>query len=266
MSSSRGKSSRPARARGAKPKVAPERTAAAVIVGNELLSGKIADQNLSVLAVVLRKLGVRLDHAVTLPDDLPRIARAVRAAARAHTWVFTSGGVGPTHDDVTVAAVARALGRKVVVHPQMDQLIRRSYGDQLREGHLFMARVPEGTRLVKSPEVPWPAMLAGNVWILPGVPEIFRLKMKLVESVIEASIPFVSLAVLTSLDEGNLKPLLDRVVAAHPAVDVGSYPRWTDPHARTKLTFDGRDAKACEAARQDFAASLPEGTLIGLEG
>ncbi|MBL8741038.1 MAG: competence/damage-inducible protein A [Myxococcales bacterium] len=241
-------------------------TAAMVVIGNEILSGKIADQNLMVLAGVLRDLGVKLERAVIIPDDLRQIAHAVRELAASHTWVFTSGGVGPTHDDVTIAGVAKAFKKKVVSHPEMDALIRATYGDRLRDGHLFMARVPKGARLIRNDEVPWPAVLMRNVWVLPGVPEIFRMKMKLVETEIAPAAPLFSLSVLSTLDEGNLKPLLDKVVADHPTVEIGSYPRWTDPHARTKLTFDGGDRAACEAARAAFVASLPEGGFISEEG
>ena len=241
-------------------------TAAMVVIGNEILSGKIADQNLMVLAGVLRDLGVKLVRAVIIPDDLRQIAHAVRELAASHTWVFTSGGVGPTHDDVTIAGVAKAFKKKVVSHPEMDALIRATYGDRLRDGHLFMARVPKGARLIRNDEVPWPAVLMRNVWVLPGVPEIFRMKMKLVETEIAPAAPLFSLSVLSTLDEGNLKPLLDKVVADHPTVEIGSYPRWTDPHARTKLTFDGGDRAACEAARAAFVASLPEGGFISEEG
>lgn len=242
------------------------RTARAIIIGNELLTGKIADKNLATLAGALRRLGVVLERAVVIPDVADVIAREVREAAAASTWVFTSGGVGPTHDDLTIASVAAAFDEEVVVSSELEALIRLAYGEKLREGHLLMARIPRGARLVKSEEIPWPATLMRNVWVLPGVPEIFELKMKLVEEVVGAGEPFVSLAVLTTLDEGNIKPMLDRVVEDHPDVDIGSYPRWTDPKIRTKLTFDGRDRARCERARQAFVELLPEGTMAGLEG
>lgn len=238
-----------------------DRTAAAIIIGNEILSGKIADQNLAVLARVLRRLGVVLQRAVTIPDVLETIVHEVKNAAASHTWVFTSGGVGPTHDDLTIEGVAKAFGAEVVTSAELDAKIRTAYGERLKEGHLLMARIPEGARLIQSEEIPWPAVLMRNVWVLPGVPEIFALKMKLVESVVDASEPFESLEVFTTLDEGNLKPFLDRVVSDHPRVDVGSYPRWTDPVVRTKLTFDGKDRAACERARADFVSSLPEGAV-----
>jgi molybdopterin-biosynthesis enzyme MoeA-like protein len=219
-----------------------------------------------VLAGVLRKLGVKLQRALVIPDDLRQIASAVRELSESHTWVFTSGGVGPTHDDLTIAGVAKAFKKKVVDHPEMEALIRATYGERLRDGHLFMARVPKGARLIRSEEVPWPAVLMRNVWVLPGVPEIFKLKMKLVEAEIAPAAPLFSLSVLSTLDEGNLKPLLDKVVVDHPDVEIGSYPRWTDPHARTKLTFDGGDRAACEAARAAFVESLPEGGFVAEEG
>lgn len=240
-------------------------TARAIIVGNEILTGKIADQNLSVLARTLRAVGVRLVSAATIPDDLRVIAREVRSAAKTHDWVFTSGGVGPTHDDVTIDAVARAFSQPVVVSRSLARLIRTTYADKLRDGHLLMARVPRGSKLVASQEIPWPVVRMRNVWVLPGVPEIFEMKMRLVEKTLGAHPRFHSIALLTRLDEGNLKPLLDRVVTAYPDVDVGSYPRWTDPLARTKLTFDGHDRDRLEGARDALVAMLPEGALVGLE-
>jgi len=239
----------------------PERRAAALIIGTEILTGKILDRNLGVLAKTLRQLGVRLERAVTVLDGLDVIASELRVLASRHDWVFTSGGVGPTHDDLTMDAVARAFDREVVVSEQLEGLIRRAYGERLREGHLLMARIPRGARLVSTVEVPWPTVVVENVWVLPGVPEIFALKMKQVVEVLGPSAPFVSVAAFTKLDEGNLKPLLDQVVERFPDVEIGSYPRWTDPVVRTKLTFDGRDATRCTEARDAFVASLPEGAV-----
>src|SRR5215468_4953649 len=126
------------------------RTAAALVIGNELLSGKIAEGNLQVLARELRGLGVLLRRAVLILDDVEEIAREVRALGASHDVVFTSGGVGPTHDDLTIEGVARAFGVKVVVSPEIEEMIRRYYGNRVTEGHLLMARVPAGARLVSS--------------------------------------------------------------------------------------------------------------------
>ena len=240
------------------------RTAAALIIGNELLSGKVAEANLVGLARELRQLGVLLRRAVMILDDLDVIAREVRELSAAHDVVFTSGGVGPTHDDLTIEGVARAFDSRMVTSPEVERLIRRHYAERVNDNHLLMARIPEGARLVSSAAVPWPTVVMRNVWVLPGVPEVFQMKLPHIRGELAGDTPFCSLAVFTRMDEGELKPLLDRVVAAHAAsgVEIGSYPKWHDPEYRTKLTFDGLDEAAVRAARDAFLAALPEGALV----
>lgn len=241
------------------------RTAAALVIGSELLSGKIADKNVVVLARTLRRLGVSLRRVAVVHDDVRTIADEVHTLSRTHDLLFTSGGVGPTHDDVTMEGVARAFGVPVVSSPLMESLLREYYGERLTEGHLFMARMPEGARLAAGARSPWPTVVMRNVWVLPGVPEIFAMKMALLEADLGVDVPFVSHAVFTTLDEGVLKPLIDAVVAAHPDVDVGSYPKWQDPAYKTKLTFDGTDEARVCAARDAFVAILPAEALVRVE-
>jgi molybdenum cofactor synthesis domain-containing protein len=241
------------------------RTAAALVIGNELLSGKIEDRNVLVLARTLRALGIELRRVVVILDEIQEIAGEVRSLAASHDWLFTSGGVGPTHDDLTIEGVALAFGVPLVVSQEIDQLLRGHYGDRVTEGHLLMARVPEGARLVSSAAVRWPALVMRNVWMLPGVPEIFQTKQPLIRAELAGGVPFISLAVLTTLDEGQLKPMLDRVVEAYRDIAIGSYPKLSDPEYHTKLTFDGLVEARVRAARDAFAESLPEGTLVRLE-
>jgi len=234
-------------------------TAAALVVGNELLSGKVQDENVFALAKTLRVLGVKLARVVMILDDVEVIASEVRELARQHDVVFTSGGVGPTHDDVTIEGVARAFGLPVVRNERMEGMLRAHYRERCTEGHLRMALVPEGAELATNDEVTWPAVIVRNVWMLPGIPEIFRKKLTLLRERLRGGVPFVSRAVYTKMDEGDLKPLLDRIVATHPKVEVGSYPKWSDPSYRTKLTFDGLDAPAVESAVRAFVDLLPAG-------
>jgi len=241
------------------------RTAAALIIGNELLSGKIADSNVVVLSRALRSLGVVFRRVVMVLDDIDVIADEVRTLSSSHDYLFTSGGVGPTHDDVTIDAVARSFGVEVVSSPSMEQMLRGYYSDRLTEGHLRMARIPDGARLASNAHMPWPAIIMRNVWVLPGVPEIFQAKMPLVRDLIGADKPFVSLAVHTTLDEGALKPMLDQVVRDHSDVEIGSYPRWGGNDYRTKLTFDGLDAERVRVARDAFAASLPAESIVKID-
>ncbi len=234
-------------------------TAAALVIGNEILSGKVQETNSRDLALLLRRLGVRLETILVIPDDRRRIADAVSHLSKSYDWLFTSGGVGPTHDDVTIEAVADAFGVRACLDEGAVRLLRAHYGERCTDGHLRMALVPEGATLETIASVRWPTVRMGNTFVLPGIPEVFRMKLAVVEAVVGRHTPFVSHAVYTNMDEGHLKPLLDAVVAAFPLVDVGSYPTWTDPRFRTKLTFDGQDEAAVSAARGAFVASLPAG-------
>lgn len=238
------------------------RTAAALLIGNELLSGKIVEANLHELAKTLRSIGVDLRRVVIVPDELSLIAEEVKALSDSHDVVFTSGGVGPTHDDVTLEAVARAFGVEASRHPDVEAMLRRAYGERITEGHLRMALAPAGAELIQSPEVRWPTVVMRNVWVLPGVPEAFRMKLALVRERLRGARRFVSVEVLTRLDEGELKPFLDATVEAHPAVEIGSYPKWFDPTYKTKITFDATDEASVEAARTHFVEALPAGAVV----
>jgi molybdenum cofactor synthesis domain-containing protein len=240
----------------------PTPTAAILVVGNEILSGKVEEANVVVLARELRALGILLRRVVVVMDEIETIADEVRHLSGTHDWLFTSGGVGPTHDDVTIEAVAKAFGVRVVTSPEMEGMLRGHYGERCTEGHLRMALVPDGAALEVSAEVTWPTIRLGNTWLLPGIPEVFRMKLPVVVARIRgagAASAFVSHAVYTKMDEGVLKPLLDRIVGAFADVSVGSYPKWVDPSYKTKVTFDGRDEARVLAARDAFVALLPSG-------
>jgi molybdenum cofactor synthesis domain-containing protein len=240
-------------------------TAAALVIGDEILSGKVDEANLVVLARALRARGVLLRRVVVVMDDVDTIAQEVRELARTHDWVFTSGGVGPTHDDMTIEGVAKAFGVPVVSSPEMESLLRAHYGPRCLEGHLRMALVPEGARLEVTGEIAWPTIRLHNVWLLPGIPEVFRTKLPVALAHLEGGRAFVSHAVYVKMDEGELRPLLDHVVAAFPDVSVGSYPKWVDPAYKTKITFDAQEAARVLAARDAFVALLPDGEPQGLD-
>jgi len=237
----------------------PPRTAAALIIGNEILSGKTPESNLVVLARTLRGLGILLRRAVVVADDMDQISREIADLSRSHDLVFTSGGVGPTHDDVTTEAVARAFGVDVIMSPELEALIREHYGEHCTEVHLRMALVPRGAELLNCGGSKWPAVVMRNVWLLPGIPEVFRMKIPIIRDCLSGGQPFMSRAVYTRMDEGDLKPLLDGVVKAHPRVEVGSYPKWCDPDCLTMVTFDGRDEDAVAKAVDAFTGLLPKG-------
>lgn len=240
-------------------------TAAFLAIGNELLSGKVVEANLAPLAKTLRALGIELRTAEILLDDVPTLASAIARLSAAHGLLITSGGVGPTHDDVTMEAVAKAFGRKVVREPTLVELVRQTFGDKTTDAHLCFADVPEGAELRRAPDVSWPTPVLGNVWILPGVPEVFRMKLATLRAWVSGPRPFISRALVLSRDEVELKDALDVVVAAHPAVSIGSYPALFNPRYRTRITFDGTDAAAVQAALDDLRARLEPSAVVDVE-
>ena len=242
----------------------PVPRAAILLIGNELLSGKVDDENARYLTRELRALGVTLARVEIIPDDAADIADTVRALAARHDHVFTSGGVGPTHDDVTLAAVGAAFGMPLERNAELEGLLRAGIGPRLHERDLRMADIPTGARLEYGPRglAPvgaghrsWPVVVVENVWILPGVPSIFRRKFELVRELFRAA-PIHARAVYSREGEGPIAGALDETVAAFPTVEIGSYPHLDAPDYRVKITLDGRDRAAVDAATASLVALL----------
>lgn len=242
-------------------------TAAALIIGNEILNGKVEEANLTLLARELFGLGIELRRVVVCPDDIAGIAADVRRLRHGFDYVITSGGVGPTHDDVTLKAVAAAFDRPLVRSPELATKIREMVGQRCTEGHLRMADVPEGADLVSTPDVPWPSVVMANVYVLPGVPRIFRMKLPLLRERLATGRRFHSRAVYTMCREADMAEMLDVVVAAHEEVAIGSYPVVeTDGDYRVKLTVDSRSRGAADRAFEALVDALPAGAVVRVEG
>jgi molybdenum cofactor synthesis domain-containing protein len=236
------------------------RTAAALVIGNEILSGKIADTNTTFLAGVLFELGIELRRVVVCPDEVDAISKDLGELRATHDLVFTSGGVGPTHDDVTIEGVAASFDRPVVRSVAVENMIRHYYADRATEAHLRMANMPEGAEMIRSSEAPWPTVVIENVFVLPGVPEIFELKLADLRKRLDEGYEFHSQAVYTHSGEGEIASLLERIAEAFPGVMVGSYVKWKAEDYRTKVTFDGSDpdivAKAADMLVEELDPKL----------
>ena len=233
----------------------PDATAAIILIGDVILSGKVRDENALLLIGELRELGVALRRLVVVPDDVDDIAGAVGAASARFDHVFTSGGVGPTHDDRTMAGVAQAFGLPLVRHPELEAQLRAFYGAACEERHLRMAEVPAGVALLTTDQVLWPAVSLRNVYILPGIPALFRRKfMALKERFRQA--PFHLRAVVTRADEGHIAGRLDRVAADFPEVAIGSYPRHVDGRWLVRVTLEGKERARVDQATSELVAAL----------
>ena len=229
-------------------------------MGNEILSGKIVDANAAYLCRELRELGVDVRRISVIADEVTIIAEEVRAFSRAFDIVFTSGGVGPTHDDVTIEGVARAMDVPVVRHPTLVGLLERYYGGAPTEAALRMAEVPEGAELVAQ-SLRFPTVLMRNVYVLPGVPEIFRQKFDALRERFRDR-PFHLKCVFVRIGEGTLAAHLNELLVDFPDLLLGSYPELSNPEYRVKVTLESRDDVYLEGALGRFLARLPADAIV----
>jgi molybdenum cofactor synthesis domain-containing protein len=232
------------------------KTAGILVIGNEILSGKVVDTNSPYLCQELYALGVEVCRVTVLPDLIEVIANEVAAFSRTFDHVFTTGGVGPTHDDVTIAAVARGLQRQVVIHPDLEALLERHWGDRPSAARKKMASVPEGVQLLLEPSLPIPVLQVENVYIFPGIPQLFRRKFDSIKERFR-DLPYHSRQIYVTVSESSFAHLLDRVVQEFPEVMLGSYPEVHNPEYRVKLTLESKDAANLAQAYQRLLALLP---------
>lgn len=243
-------------------------TAAVLLIGNELLSGKIADKNLHFLAKELFALGIRLRRVVVCEDSIETIAQEIRTLRSHHDVVFTTGGVGPTHDDVTPEALALAFQLPLIFSQEILDIVRQRFGDELNDGHRRLALMPEGGELVSDDQAPWPTVCCNDVYVFPGVPDIVRAKWPPVRERLRnlGSPPMFSCVAFLSIDEFSVAAALRAVAERHPDVSIGSYLSIDDSSYKTKLTFDGPSRELIHEARSELLAALSDDVLLRLEG
>jgi FAD synthetase len=239
-------------------------TAAIIVIGNEILSGKVADTNAAFLTQELRSLGVSVRRILVVPDETEAIAEAIHMFQPAFDVLFTSGGVGPTHDDVTIAGVARGLGRRVIRHAELEQKIREFSGNRINDARLKMAEVPEGAELIVEGRLSFPILRVENIYILPGIPELFREKFLAMRSRFAAA-PYFLRAVYMRAAESMIARHLNETLEAFPLLQLGSYPRLSDPEYQVRVTLESKDQEYVNRAFDHLMAQLPPGIIVRTE-
>ena len=230
-------------------------TAAIVIIGNEILTGKFPEENGVWLTGQLRQLGVELRRILVIPDELEDIANAVRTCADRFDYVFTSGGIGPTHDDVTIAGIAQAFAVPVDIHPQLLQQIVKHCGPDMPEANRRLAEIPRGAELVYTENASWPLRRYRNIYILPGVPSLFRTKFAAIREQFRG--PAIhEQRIYCNAQEGTLAGPLNRICEAYPTIRIGSYPRYGEPDYRVVLTLEHTDATLLGEATSQLREAL----------
>ena len=245
----------------------PPHTAALVLIGNELLSGKIRDENGTYLMRELRALGVEMRRVEIVPDEEDLIVDAVLRCRKVARHLFTSGGIGATHDDLTVPSVSKALGRRVVHHPELVELLHRYWGDDVNPLKMRLAEVPEGADIVwgDARQLRFPAILADEILILPGVPELFVEKFDAIKERYRAP-PIELCNLFLSVGETAIAAMLSEATDRFAGIAIGSYPRFDDADYRVRVTVESRDGALVDACSDWLSERLAHALLRRVRG
>lgn len=244
-------------------------TAALVVIGDEILSGRTQDKNVSQVALWLNDQGIRLVEVRVVPDDMDRIGEAVNTLRAKHDYLFTTGGIGPTHDDITVDAIAAAFGVPVVEHPEARKVLEDYYRHRpggLTPARLRMARVPEGSELLANPNSGAPGIRIGNVYIMAGVPGITAAMLAAMTGALEGGRPVVSVTVGARAPESDVADLLRETEAANPGVSIGSYPFFKEGRYGSNFVIRSADGDLAHATARQLAEGLSAAGFEPVEG
>lgn len=230
-------------------------TAAVILIGNEVLSGRTRDANLGYLAAELDVLGIRLKEARVIADDVAAIVEAVNACRSRYDYVFTTGGIGPTHDDITAAAIAAAFAVPLCRDARALALLRRQYAPQdLNTARLKMADIPEGATLIDNPVSKAPGFQIENVYVLPGVPAIMQAMFEGLRQRLVGGARLHSRTISAFTTEGSVAGALAELQARHPVVEIGSYPFARGGRLGVSLVVRGTDPAAVERVAEEIGA------------
>ncbi|MCP5149978.1 MAG: competence/damage-inducible protein A [Ectothiorhodospiraceae bacterium] len=231
-------------------------TAAVLVIGNEVLSGRIQDANLAFLAGRLKAQGIRLREARVIPDVDSAIIDAVNTLRAAHDYVFTTGGIGPTHDDITAECIARAFGVALERNPDAVRILEDHYGDELNEARLRMANIPAGGALLDNPVSRAPGFRLGNVYVLPGVPRIMQAMFDGFRHTLAGGRPLRSRTVTAFLPESQVAEGLAAIQARRPEVEIGSYPWVRKGRFGAALVVRAVEASDLDTVSDEIAAMV----------
>lgn len=231
-------------------------TACIVVIGNEILSGRTHDKNTHWLAGQLTKLGIQVREARVVPDVEAVIVATLRECSAKWDYVFTTGGIGPTHDDITADSVAAAFNTTVELNPQAHQLLKDHYKEQLNEARLKMARIPKGATLFDNPISAAPGFKLGNVHVMAGVPSIMRAMFDSFKHTLKGGPPVLSKTVSGTATEGQIATELTTIQAAHEDVEIGSYPFIKNGQLGVSLVMRGLEMGAIDAVVEKVTALL----------
>lgn len=233
-------------------------TACLLLIGNELLSGRTEDRNLAFIGRRLAALGISLREARVIADDTHVIVHNVNDTRQRFDYVFTTGGIGPTHDDITAAAVAKAFGVELERSPAAEQALRDFYDEQINEARLKMAKIPAGAELIDNPLSGAPGFQIGNVFVLAGIPSVMQAMFDVLADRLRHGAPILSRTLTTDRREGEIAAGLTDIQARYPEVGIGSYPFFTAQKKGVNIVVRGTDAEKINDAVNDLRALVDD--------
>lgn len=234
-------------------------TAAILVIGDEILSGRTKDKNIGWLAEQLNQQGIQLREARVIPDVRDTIIETVKLLSAAHDLVFTSGGIGPTHDDITTECIATAFGKRVIRHPEAEARLIAHYQDtdiEFNEARQKMADIPEDATLIDNPLSAAPGFILGNVHVFAGVPSILQAMFEGLRDSLPGGVAMTRLTVQCAIGEGTIAGVMETVQAAHEGVSIGSYPWFKPGQFGTAAVVSGLDPDVTHAAAEALAAGV----------
>jgi len=243
-------------------------TAGLLVIGDEILSGRTQDRNIAQVATWLNAQGIRLAEVRVVPDLEERIIEAIHALRAGYDYCFTTGGIGPTHDDITVDAVAKALGVPVVIHPAARAILEEYYADKggLNEGRLRMARVPEGAELIENRMSGAPGIRLGNLFLMAGVPHITAGMLDALSGTLEGGRPLVSVTVGAFAPESEVAEILRLAEQSAEGISIGSYPFFKQGRVGSNFVIRSEDEGRAAAVAKELAGKLAEIGYESVEG
>lgn len=226
-----------------------------IVIGDEVLSGKVSDINSTWLISQFYELGCTIGKVSIIPDEIAVIANEVKHFSETFDVVLTTGGVGPTHDDVTFEAVAQAFDRPMQHNAKLEAIIREQLPTDSAVGYLRMASLPTGTDLIFTPGLPFPVTKVANVYVMPGEPTVLRKKFNAIRETFRQT-PFSLKRVFLLIDEGEIAIQLAELQTSHPDVAIGSYPVYEGSDYKVQITFSSKDDRAVAQAFLAFQKTL----------
>lgn len=240
------------------------KTSGIIIIGNEILSGKVQDANSFYLAYQLRKLGIDVRRISVIPDDIDVIGNETLSFSGEYNYVFTTGGVGPTHDDVTMAGIAQGFGVDLIEHPEVKKLLHKRYEDRINRAVLKMAMVPEGSVVEWHEHMRFPIVSFRNIFVFPGIPEYVRNKFPVLREKLRSKAYHLKRLFLNS-HESLIAGSLNEIVESHRDVLFGSYPIVDNDEYTIVLTAESKSESTLISAVEDLLKKLPENALVKVE-